>query len=131
MLREHDLDGTESFIPDQRANGLMTSARRLHETALIIPNKSMPCNLQALSGLLHGSTALLPFPHDAEIVQYQRVEELSLAGARIAFPLALRFVGSPTARIIMNLTIWLPAMFLLGLATLGLMFAFLAGCEKV
>ncbi len=31
----------------------------------------------------------------------------------------------------MNLTIWLPAMFLLGLATLGLMFAFLAGCEKV
>jgi hypothetical protein len=31
----------------------------------------------------------------------------------------------------MNLTVWLPAMFLLGLATLGLMFAFLAGCEKV
>lgn len=31
----------------------------------------------------------------------------------------------------MNLTVWLPAMFLLGLATIGLMFAFLAGCEKV
>ncbi len=31
----------------------------------------------------------------------------------------------------MNLAIWLPAMFLLGLATIGLMFAFLAGCEKV
>jgi hypothetical protein len=31
----------------------------------------------------------------------------------------------------MNLTIWLPAMFLLGLATLGLMFAFTAGCDKV
>jgi hypothetical protein len=31
----------------------------------------------------------------------------------------------------MNLTVWLPAMFMLGLATLGLMFAFLAGCEKV
>jgi hypothetical protein len=70
-------------------------------------------------------------PHDAQIVRFQRVEELSLAGARIAFYLALRFVGFPTARIIMNLTIWLPAMFLLGLATLGLMFAFLAGCEKV
>jgi hypothetical protein len=31
----------------------------------------------------------------------------------------------------MTLTIGLPAMFLLGLATFGLMFAFLAGCEKV
>ena len=31
----------------------------------------------------------------------------------------------------MNLTVWLPALFLLGLALLGLMFAFLAGCEKV
>lgn len=31
----------------------------------------------------------------------------------------------------MNLTVWLPAMFLLGLAVIALMFAFLAGCEKV
>jgi hypothetical protein len=31
----------------------------------------------------------------------------------------------------MNLTLWLPAMLLLGLATMALMFAFLAGCEKV
>jgi hypothetical protein len=31
----------------------------------------------------------------------------------------------------MNLMVWLPAMFLLGLATIGVMFAFLAGCEKV
>jgi len=31
----------------------------------------------------------------------------------------------------MNLTVWLPALFLLGLAILGLMFAFLTGCEKV
>ncbi len=31
----------------------------------------------------------------------------------------------------MNLAFWLPAMFLLGLATFGLMFAFLTGCEKV
>jgi hypothetical protein len=31
----------------------------------------------------------------------------------------------------MNLTIWLPAMLLLGLATLGLMFAFVAGCDKL
>jgi hypothetical protein len=31
----------------------------------------------------------------------------------------------------MNLTLWLPAMFLLGLGTMALMFAFLAGCEKV
>jgi len=31
----------------------------------------------------------------------------------------------------MNLTLWLVMMFLLGLATMGLMFAFLFGCEKV
>ena len=31
----------------------------------------------------------------------------------------------------MNLAIWLPAMFLLGLASLGLCVAFLAACEKV
>jgi hypothetical protein len=31
----------------------------------------------------------------------------------------------------MNLEVWLPALFLLGLATMFLMFAFLAGCEKV
>ena len=31
----------------------------------------------------------------------------------------------------MNLVVWLPAMFLLGLVTLALMFAFLAACEKV
>ena len=30
----------------------------------------------------------------------------------------------------MNLALWLPAMFALGLATLGLMFAFLAGCAE-
>jgi hypothetical protein len=31
----------------------------------------------------------------------------------------------------MDLTVWLPAMFVLGLATLGLMFAFVAACDKV
>lgn len=31
----------------------------------------------------------------------------------------------------MDLVVWLPAMFLLGLATLGLMFAFVAGCDEV
>jgi hypothetical protein len=31
----------------------------------------------------------------------------------------------------MNLTVWLPVMFSLGLASFGLMFAFLTGCEKV
>jgi hypothetical protein len=31
----------------------------------------------------------------------------------------------------MSLIIWLPAMFLLGLATLGLMYAFIKGCERV
>jgi hypothetical protein len=31
----------------------------------------------------------------------------------------------------MNLAVWLPALFLLGLATMGLMVAFVFACEKV
>ena len=31
----------------------------------------------------------------------------------------------------MHLTIWLPAMFLLGLVTMGLCYAFITACEKV
>jgi hypothetical protein len=31
----------------------------------------------------------------------------------------------------MDLGIWLPALFLLGLVTMGLMFAFLGACDRV
>jgi hypothetical protein len=31
----------------------------------------------------------------------------------------------------MNLAVWLPVLFLLGLATMSLLFAFASGCEKV
>jgi hypothetical protein len=31
----------------------------------------------------------------------------------------------------MDLALWLPALLFLGLATLGLMFAFVVGCDKV
>ena len=31
----------------------------------------------------------------------------------------------------MNLFIWLPAMFLLGLASMGLCYAFIGACEKI
>ena len=31
----------------------------------------------------------------------------------------------------MNLYVWLPALLLLGLATIGLMFAFVYACDKV
>jgi hypothetical protein len=31
----------------------------------------------------------------------------------------------------MNLAVWLPAMLLLGLAAMGLMFAFVIACDKV
>ena len=31
----------------------------------------------------------------------------------------------------MDLSIWIPGMVILGLATMGLMFAFVIGCEKV
>jgi hypothetical protein len=31
----------------------------------------------------------------------------------------------------MNLTLWLPGLFLLGMLGMGLMFAFVAGCDRV
>lgn len=31
----------------------------------------------------------------------------------------------------MDLTIWLPSLFILGLVVMALMFAFLAGCDRV
>jgi hypothetical protein len=31
----------------------------------------------------------------------------------------------------MDLLVWLPALFVLGLVTMGLLFAFVSGCEKV
>jgi hypothetical protein len=31
----------------------------------------------------------------------------------------------------MSIIVWLPALFALGLLTLGLLFAFIKGCEKV
>jgi hypothetical protein len=31
----------------------------------------------------------------------------------------------------MNLGVWIPALVLLGLSTMGLMFAFVVGCDKV
>jgi len=31
----------------------------------------------------------------------------------------------------MNLTLWIPTLFFLGLVVLGLMFAFVVACEKV
>ncbi len=31
----------------------------------------------------------------------------------------------------MNLTLWIPALFILGLVALGLMFAFVVACDKV
>jgi hypothetical protein len=30
-----------------------------------------------------------------------------------------------------DLTVWLPGLFLLGIVTMGLMFAFVAACDKV
>ena len=31
----------------------------------------------------------------------------------------------------MSLTLWLPALFALGLGTMGVLFAFVSGCDKV
>jgi hypothetical protein len=44
----------------------------------------------------------------------------------------VRYVAAGSARgHDMDLTVWLAAMFLLGLVVLGLMYAFTAACEKV
>ena len=72
---------------------------------------------------LYGSHRLvvqkLPIPHPYDEPLFCRI---------CAF---FAVVWSSYAGTTMNLTVWLPALFLLGLATLALMFAFLAGCEKV
>lgn len=43
----------------------------------------------------------------------------------------VRFIRLENGRTNMNLTLWLPAMFLLGLMTMALLFAFLVACEKI
>jgi hypothetical protein len=42
-----------------------------------------------------------------------------------------RCLPAPFGELYMNLAIWLPALFILGLATMGLMFAFMEACERV
>ena len=49
-----------------------------------------------------------------------------LATAATTFPGVSRMDLTPW-----NLQIWLPAFFVLGLAAMGLLFAFVAGCKKV
>jgi hypothetical protein len=41
------------------------------------------------------------------------------------------FPNQPWKGAIMELAVWLPALFLLGLGTMGVLFAFVSGCEKV
>ena len=48
-------------------------------------------------------------------------------GTALAFP----ETSSPRGECAMNLYIWLPALFALGLLTLGLMFVFVGACERV
>jgi hypothetical protein len=45
--------------------------------------------------------------------------------------IAIRARWQDTELFEMNLLVWLPALFLLGVAALGLVFAFAAGCERV
>ena len=52
-------------------------------------------------------------------------------GRRRHVPCIGKAAWSPRGECVMNLYVWLPAMFALGLLTLGLMFAFVAACEKV
>jgi len=40
-------------------------------------------------------------------------------------------LGSPKEERGMDLEIWLPAMFLLGVVAMGLCYAFLVGCENI
>jgi hypothetical protein len=50
-------------------------------------------------------------------------------GTRLAF--GERSPPGNPEEVRMDLVIWLPALFLLGLLTMGLVFAFLAGCERI
>jgi hypothetical protein len=52
-------------------------------------------------------------------------------GHPVCFLFFLGSVLSSFRSCLMDLEIWLPALFVLGLATMGLLFAFLRGCEKV
>jgi hypothetical protein len=51
-------------------------------------------------------------------------------GVRVARG-TLRAFGRAKEALVMNLVVWLPAMFLLGLVTMTLCYAFIGACDKI
>jgi hypothetical protein len=87
----------------------------------------LPCILHSLSGSLQLSTEGAPPVPFVEVNAY--LEFIGFAPHGTA--LATWSLSNETRDQPMNLAIWLPALFALGLATMGLMFAFLAGCARI
>ena len=74
--------------------------------------------------------------YDKVFTLARRLQRLRRNGVFILSVSMVRMRGKhsqiePRSRCTVDLTIWLPAMFLLGLATFGLMFACVPGCDKV
>jgi hypothetical protein len=84
------------------------------------------CNLHGRSADLHGSAGLAIRIETAQVTAAPRLARGELTPARRSLSNCRCEKETP-----MDLTVWLPALFLLGLAALGLMYAFTVACEKV
>jgi hypothetical protein len=87
------------------------------------------CKLQSASCRTHDSDAALPLFAACGFALVSRHSAKPQA-AKGAAARALPSESSPWSNH-MNLYVWLPALFLLGVAVMGLLFAFLAGCARI
>jgi len=70
---------------------------------------------------------------DPSILQGRNTEPVSQMGRKPEGPQLERFLPwHPDQEVaLMDLTLWLPAMFVLGIVGLGLCYAFITACEKI
>ena len=95
----------------------------------------MPCKLHGVRAVC---TMRRAFRFERSARKQHAPRELgaaSLAGMIFALLGALRFIRRSrfcaTPERAMNLILWLPGLFLLGMIGMGVMFAFVAGCDRV
>jgi hypothetical protein len=93
--------------------------------------QSYHCRLQSW-GKISGPLVRRQFPcHDAAFVfQFLLARELPKSGTQLPCRLVRERCLHDRSET-MDLATWLPAMMLLGLAVMGLMFAFVAACDRV
>jgi hypothetical protein len=65
------------------------------------------------------------------VISAQHLRLADRVGTRIALNVMTTKELDSKRSCFMNLALWIPALLLLGLAGLGLMYAFIAGCDKV